>query len=43
MFDLDFFLLDENKNLPIEVTIHALKEEAKDMDVESGVSADESE
>ena len=28
---------DENKFLPIEVTIHALKEEAKDKDIESGV------
>ena len=33
---------DENNILPIEVTIHALKEEAKDMDLESGVE-DESE
>ena len=36
-------LRDENNKLAIEVTIHALKEEAKDTDVESGVSADESE
>ena len=36
-------LSDENNELPIEVTIHALKEEAKDSDVESGVSTDESE
>ena len=36
-------LRDENNKLPIEVTIHALKEEAKDDDMESGVSADESE
>ena len=34
---------DENGNWPIEVKIHALKEEAKDTDMESGVSADESE
>ena len=33
---------DENNILPVEVTIHALKEEAKDMDLESGVE-DESE
>ena len=36
-------LRDENNKLPVEVTIHAFKEEAKDTDVESGVSADESE
>ena len=36
-------LRDENSKLPVEVTIHALKEEAKDDDMESGVSADESE
>ncbi len=36
-------LSDENNKLPIEITIHALKEEAKDTDMESGVSADESE
>ena len=35
-------LKDENGNLKIDVTIHALKEEAKDMDIESGVE-DESE
>ena len=33
---------DENNILPIEVTIHALKEDAKDTDLESGVE-DESE
>ena len=31
-----------NSLLPIEITIHALKEEAKDDDEESGVSTDES-
>ena len=36
-------LRNENEELPIEVTIHALKEEAKDDETESGVSADESE
>ena len=35
-------LKDEDGNLKIDVTIHALKEEAKDMDIESGVE-DESE
>ena len=35
-------LKDENDNLKIDVTIHALKEEAKDLDIESGVE-DESE
>ena len=30
-------LKDENGNLKIDVTINALKEEAKDMDIESGV------
>ena len=35
-------LSDKNNILPIEVTIHPLKEEAKDSDMESGVSADES-
>ena len=35
-------LSDENNKLTIDVTIHALKEEAKDSDMESGVSADES-
>ena len=34
---------NENSKLPVEVTIHALKEEAKDQDMESGVSTDESE
>ena len=34
--------LSENNILPVEVKIHALKEEAKDMDIESGVE-DESE
>jgi len=33
---------NEDSKLPIEVTIHALKEEAKDDDLESGVSTDES-
>merc|ERR1712080_513961 len=32
-------LCDENSKVPVEVTIHALKEEAKDSDMESGVSA----
>jgi len=34
--------INEDSKLPIEVTIHALKEEAKDDDMESGVSIDES-
>ena len=33
---------NEDSKLPVEVTIHALKEEAKDDDMESGVSTDES-
>ena len=33
---------DENSKVPIEITIHNLKEEAKDDDEESGVSVDES-
>ena len=35
--------VDEEKEFQMEVTIHALKEDAKDTDMESGVSADESE
>ena len=35
--------LNENDEFQIDVEIHALKEEAKDTDMESGVSADESE
>jgi hypothetical protein len=30
-------LLEENQEWPIEITIHALKEEVKDKDEESGV------
>ena len=36
-------LEDKNNQLAVEVTFHDLKEEAKDTDMESGVSADESE
>ena len=35
--------LNKNDEFQIDVEIHALKEEAKDTDMESGVSADESE
>ena len=35
--------MDEKNEFQNEIAIHALKEEAKDTDMESGVSADESE